>query len=102
MKNIETTFPKLAFAIATRAALAFGVGLLVSPRLSEERRRTLGKALIAIGALTTIPAALAIFRGPRIEDGHDHDHEFDHEDEASGFNGGSARESVRTTEVPIL
>jgi hypothetical protein len=61
-----TTFtlsPKLlGFLISTRAALAFGVGLLAASRLPEPQRRRVALTLIALGAATTIPAARSLFR----------------------------------------
>jgi hypothetical protein len=65
MTQIILTPPKLALVVATRAALALGVGLLVSPRLSRERRSMVGRSLIALGALTTIPALLVLRSGAR-------------------------------------
>jgi hypothetical protein len=53
------------FVVATRAALAAGIGLLVSSRIPESRRRAIGLTLVSIGAVTTIPAAIAVFRGQR-------------------------------------
>jgi hypothetical protein len=53
--------PVVGFAIATRAALAFGIGLLVANKIPESRRRVIGSTLIAIGVATTIPAALMVF-----------------------------------------
>ena len=52
--------PLLGFVVVTRAALAFGVGLLVAGRIPEARRRTIAFTLIGIGAATTIPAAAAV------------------------------------------
>jgi hypothetical protein len=51
----------LAFVVGTRVAMAFGVGLLVAGRIPEERRRSIGLSLIALGAATTVPAARAVF-----------------------------------------
>ena len=65
MNNVVLTPPKLGFIVATRAALALGVGLLVSRKLSEKRRRRLGAALVGFGAATTVPAALFLRRGRR-------------------------------------
>ena len=48
------------FVVATRAALAFGVGLLVANRIPESRRRTIALTLVAIGAATTIPAVRGV------------------------------------------
>jgi len=44
------------FLVGTRAALAFGLGLLAASRIPESRRRQLGLALVGLGAATTIPA----------------------------------------------
>jgi hypothetical protein len=57
--------PALGFVVGTRAALAAGVALLVSGRLPPARRRALGLTLVAIGAATTLPAALSVVRGSR-------------------------------------
>jgi hypothetical protein len=51
----------LAFVVGTRAALGLGAGLLLADRIPQARRRTLGTTLVAIGALTTIPAAIGVF-----------------------------------------
>ena len=65
MKTVALDLPSFAFIVATRAALAAGIGLLVSGRLSERQRRSVGAALLAVGAATTIPAALSVIRGIR-------------------------------------
>ena len=65
MNNIVLSRPQFGFVVATRAALAFGIGLLVSSRLDRDRRRALGGTLVAVGALTTIPAVLFIRRNDR-------------------------------------
>jgi hypothetical protein len=59
---IQLRPPLLGFIVATRAALAFGAGLLVADRIPESRRRPLAMTLIAIGVATTIPAVGAILR----------------------------------------
>jgi hypothetical protein len=46
----------VGFLVGTRAALAFGLGLLVASRIPEERRKRIGLALLGLGAATTIPA----------------------------------------------
>jgi hypothetical protein len=50
----------LGFVVGTRAALAFGVGLLVASRIPEPRRRAIALTLIGVGAATTIPAVRAV------------------------------------------
>jgi hypothetical protein len=66
--NLVLSPPLLGFVVGTRAALGFGLGLLLSDRIPEPRRRNLGMVLVAIGAVTTIPAAISVFgrrrRGP--------------------------------------
>ena len=54
--------PTLGFIVGTRAALAFGAGLLAADRIPESRRRPLALALIGLGIVTTVPAARAILR----------------------------------------
>jgi hypothetical protein len=61
MRNPNLTFPELMFVIGTRALLGAGVALLVSNRLSKRQRKTAGGVLLATGAITTIPAAFAVF-----------------------------------------
>jgi hypothetical protein len=65
MKYIVLDPRTFAFIVGTRAALAVGVGLLVAGRLAAARRRTIGAALVAVGAVTTIPAAISVMRGLR-------------------------------------
>jgi hypothetical protein len=62
MKSVLLDLPTLGFIVSTRAALGVGIGLLLSERVPIQRRRAIGAALIAIGAATTIPAALAVRR----------------------------------------
>jgi hypothetical protein len=63
MKNLSLSLPTFGFVVGTRAALAFGVALLVSDRIPASRRRALGYALLAIGAATTVPAARSVIGG---------------------------------------
>jgi hypothetical protein len=65
MKSVLLSLPTFGFVVATRAALAFGVGLLVSGRIPAARRRTVGLALVALGAAATVPAVLALRAGRR-------------------------------------
>ena len=60
--NINLNPALLGFIVGTRAALAFGIGLLVADRIPKDRRRTIAMALIGLGAATTIPAARALLR----------------------------------------
>jgi hypothetical protein len=60
-KQLVMNFPTFGFIVATRAALAFGAGLLVSRKIPEARRKKVGLTLVAIGAATTIPAVKFLF-----------------------------------------
>jgi hypothetical protein len=68
MKSVVLNLPMFGFVVATRAVLGVGVGLLVAERLPRTQRRVLGRILVAIGALTTIPAARALRRTLRDTD----------------------------------
>ena len=61
MKLRVLSVPELGFIVATRGMLGAGLGLLVSERISPEQRRAVGWMLVAVGLVTTIPAALAVF-----------------------------------------
>ena len=63
MKRLELSLPEFGFIVATRAALAAGLGLLAASALSRRERRLVGMALLGVGAVTTVPAALALRRG---------------------------------------
>ena len=62
MKRLDLSFPEFGFIVATRAALGAGIGLLAAEKLRSRNRHRLGAALLAVGVLTTIPAALLLFR----------------------------------------
>ena len=62
MNRFRLSIPQIMFVAGTRAALAGGVGLLVSERLQKRSRRRLGWILAGVGALTTVPAALLLRR----------------------------------------
>jgi hypothetical protein len=62
MKKPDLTFPELMFVVGTRAALGAGVGLLLSRKLDDQQRKILGLTLVFIGAITTVPAAMAVLR----------------------------------------
>jgi hypothetical protein len=60
MKETTLSLPELALVAGTRGILGVGIGLLLANRLSAPQRRPLGLALLAVGALTTIPLALEV------------------------------------------
>ena len=61
MRELHLTTPWLGFIVGTRAALAFGAALLLADRIPKARRKTIGLTLVAIGAATTVPAAMTVF-----------------------------------------
>lgn len=61
MKRFNLPAPAFFFIVATRALLGAGVGILVADKLPRRRRKTVGAALVGVGALTTIPALFALF-----------------------------------------
>jgi hypothetical protein len=63
MSSLTLSTPKFGFVVATRIALAFGAGLLLSRRLTDRRRLALGRALVGVGLATTVPAAMFVRRG---------------------------------------
>jgi len=70
MKTVVLSMPMFGFVVATRAALGAGIGLLLSKKIPESRRKAIGLALVSIGAATTVPALMAVRRrlnerGPR-------------------------------------
>ena len=68
MKERSLTIPEIALIGGTRAALGAGLGLLLSVRLNDDQRKGAGWALLAIGALTTIPIVISILSKPAAQD----------------------------------
>jgi hypothetical protein len=62
MKRVDLSKPEFFFIVATRAILGAGLGLLGAGSLDKKKRRYVAGALIAVGALTTIPAMAALLR----------------------------------------
>jgi hypothetical protein len=61
MREIQIPIPEIGLIALTRGALGIGIGLLIADRLSCQERKAAGLALVAVGALTTIPLAIDIF-----------------------------------------
>ena len=59
-KRITLTLPEIGLIALTRGALGVGIGLLLSNVLEKNERRSAGLALVAIGALTTVPILLRL------------------------------------------
>lgn len=65
MRQIRLTIPQLIYIAATRGILGTGIGMLLAPRVPRRRRRKVGAALVTLGALSTIPVAIAAMRSRR-------------------------------------
>ena len=65
MKKVD--LPKVQFflIVGTRVLLGAGIGLLAAGKFPRKTRLALGRTLVVLGALTTIPAAIAVSRGSR-------------------------------------
>jgi hypothetical protein len=61
MKERVFTLPEIGLIAGTRVALGLGVGLLLASKLNDQKREGAGWALLAVGALTTIPLLLNVF-----------------------------------------
>ena len=57
MKEKKLTVPEIGLIAMTRVILGVGIGLLLSEKLSRDQRNGIGWALLAVGALSTIPIA---------------------------------------------
>ncbi len=60
MRTITLTVPEFFFVVGTRAMLAAGVAFLVGRKLRDRERKIVGFGLLTIGAVTTVPAAMAV------------------------------------------
>ncbi|HEY7291028.1 MAG TPA: hypothetical protein VH583_14425 [Vicinamibacterales bacterium] len=63
MKRVVLNYPVFELAVATRAALGAGIGLLFAERMTPDRRRRVGMVLFAIGVAATVPVVAAVLRG---------------------------------------
>jgi hypothetical protein len=61
MKKAELSLPEIGLIAATRGMLGAGLALLAAGRLDDKRRKLVGRTLVAIGALSTIPLVLDVF-----------------------------------------
>jgi hypothetical protein len=66
LKKRAFTIPEMLLIAGTRVALGIGVGLLISKRLNNNKRKTVGGTLLAVGALTTIPIIRNVLAKPTV------------------------------------
>jgi hypothetical protein len=60
MKERSLTLPDIMLIGGTRLALGAGIALLLAQKLNGDQRRGAGWALLAVGALTTIPLVIKV------------------------------------------
>ncbi len=68
MRERGLTIPEIMLIGGTRVALGAGLGLLLADKFKKDERKGAGWALVAIGALTTIPIVLNVLTKPRLEE----------------------------------
>jgi hypothetical protein len=61
-KQLNTS--EIVLLAMTRGMLGAGIGLLAAGKLSDEQRIAIGRTLLLVGAVTTIPLAWRIFGQP--------------------------------------
>nr|AEQ20280.1 hypothetical protein [uncultured bacterium CSLG7] len=66
MQEKRLTIPELVLLAGTRVALGAGIGLLIGDRLDRDARKGAGLALLAVGALSTIPLVIDVLGKPQI------------------------------------
>jgi uncharacterized membrane protein YqgA involved in biofilm formation len=59
MREIPLTLPEIGMINSTRFIIGAGVGLLLSRKLDDDARKAVGVTLVAVGALVSIPVAMA-------------------------------------------
>ncbi len=63
MRERSLTIPQIGMIAGTRVALGAGIGLLLAQKAGRKRKGA-GWALLAVGALTTIPIVVNILKKP--------------------------------------
>ena len=66
MRQKSFTIPEIILIGGTRIALGVGVGLLIADKLSRDMRKGAGWALLAIGALSTVPLVMDVLSKPSL------------------------------------
>ncbi|HKQ49638.1 MAG TPA: hypothetical protein VJZ71_16315 [Phycisphaerae bacterium] len=62
MRRYPLSIPELAIISGTRAALGAGLGLLLGDRIVADKRRAAGWSLFLVGAASTVPILVQLFR----------------------------------------
>jgi hypothetical protein len=95
MRQTTLRAPDLMLLVGTRVALGIGIGLLLATRLEDRARKSAGIALLAVGALTTVPILLNVRSSQRMLGG-------DNASETRGSMGvGSERRGAGAGDMPM-
>jgi len=62
MKKAALTLPEIMLIAGTRVMLGVGAGLLLADIIRDDKRKKIGWKLLLVGAISTIPLALDVFR----------------------------------------
>ena len=66
MENVEIPIIEIIGLASTRGMLGAGAGLLFGEKLSRADRRLLGKILLTIGLVSTVPLVYDLLRRRRL------------------------------------
>ena len=61
MKEHSVTLPELALIAGTRGMLGAGIGMLAAGAMSSDVRKAVGRSLLFVGIVTTIPLIMEVF-----------------------------------------
>ena len=62
---IPLTFPELGLIAGTRGMLGAGIALVLADRLDAAERKAVGRTLLLIGAISTIPLLMQVLHKRR-------------------------------------
>jgi hypothetical protein len=65
MKERQINLSDIVLIAATRGMMGAGIGLLAAGKLTEEQRLAVGRTLLAVGIITTIPLLMRVFKQDR-------------------------------------
>lgn len=70
MRERSLTIPEIALIAGTRVALGIGLGLLMSEKMNRDTRKGAGWALVAVGAVSTIPIVAGVLSKTGLSEAH--------------------------------
>jgi hypothetical protein len=66
MQERSLTIPEIILIAGTRVALGAGLGFLLGDKLGRDARKGAGWALLAVGALSSIPIVMNVLGKPQV------------------------------------